>query len=259
MHAESASGADWRDAAAYASLLDADRSLIAWEWLRRDPLYRAAADRALAIRSDQRREDAAAVAFGLVGFEAPHLAVPHARPLWRSQLHPEVLTVERAAGGAAEDQMDLERMAEFVTLVRGTSGEFLLLSDGLRTIRLDGPGGTFRGEPARLRYRLEGLVTVGPMLLTLRRFVALCRTGHFARSLHPREPRARRWILMLRAWDALCNGAGQREIAEVLLSRSAGEPRWRSREPSLRSQAQRLVRSARAFAAGGYRDLLRPA
>jgi hypothetical protein len=62
--------------------------------------------------------------------------------------------------------------------------------------------------------------------------------------------------MMLRAWDALRSGAAQREIAEVLLSRSAGEPRWRVREPSVRLQAQRLVRSARAMAAGGYCALL---
>jgi hypothetical protein len=62
--------------------------------------------------------------------------------------------------------------------------------------------------------------------------------------------------MMIRAADALAAGAGQREIAEVLLSRSVGEPRWRGREPSIRSQAQRLVRSARLMAAGGYRSLL---
>jgi len=54
---------------------------------------------------------------------------------------------------------------------------------------------------------------------------------------------------MLRAWDALSAGADRREIARELLSLAAGESRWRSRQSSVRSQAQRLVRSARAFAA----------
>jgi hypothetical protein len=62
--------------------------------------------------------------------------------------------------------------------------------------------------------------------------------------------------MLLRTWDGLAAGADQRQLAEVLLSRSAGGPRWRAREPSVRSQVQRLVRSARAFAAGGYRVLL---
>jgi hypothetical protein len=63
-------------------------------------------------------------------------------------------------------------------------------------------------------------------------------------------------VLMLRTWDALTAGADQREIAGELLSRTAVAPRWRSREPSVRSQAQRLVRLARLFSAGGYRVLL---
>jgi hypothetical protein len=63
---------------------------------------------------------------------------------------------------------------------------------------------------------------------------------------------------MLRAWDALIAGASQREIACMVFSRSAAGARWRIREPSIRSRTQRLVRSARDFAQGGYRELLHP-
>jgi hypothetical protein len=62
---------------------------------------------------------------------------------------------------------------------------------------------------------------------------------------------------MLRAADAMAANANQREIAQVLLRRSSGQHQWRSRDPSLRSQVQRLVRAARRFAAGEYRMLLR--
>lgn len=48
-----------------------------------------------------------------------------------------------------------------------------------------------------------------------------------------------------------------RQIAHALFSRSVGLPRWRSREPSVRSQVQRLIGSVRWSGAGGYRDLLR--
>lgn len=50
--------------------------------------------------------------------------------------------------------------------------------------------------------------------------------------------------------------ADQREIATVLLSAEAGEPRWRSRSPGVRSRVQRLVRSALAMEAGGFWALL---
>lgn len=256
MQREWANGPDWRDAAAYAPLLDADRSLFAWEWLRRDPEYREAAFGAAPDGGVIRREDPAAAAFGLIGFESPHLAIPNARPLWRTDVHPLVLPVERGTAAVSEDTFALEQLREIAILIVGETGEHLLLSDGLRAIRLDGPPGLFSGGPARLRFRIEGLVTAEFLVLTLRRFLALRRNGRFARSLHPREPRARRWILTIRAWDALSAGAGQREIAEVLFARSAAEPRWRSREPSVRSRAQRLVRSARWSAAKGYVALL---
>jgi hypothetical protein len=64
-------------------------------------------------------------------------------------------------------------------------------------------------------------------------------------------------VQILRAWDALQDGAAQREIAAVLLNPCAGEPDWRIRNPSLRSRAQRLVRLARSMAGGGYLALLR--
>jgi hypothetical protein len=176
--------------------------------------------------------------------------------VWRSDVHPQVLAVEPGPGALEEDAFRLDRLREFATLLAGADAEHLLLSDGLRAIRLDGPPGTFDNGPVCLRYRLEGLAAAEPRVLTLRRHLALSGGGRFARSLHPHEARARRWILMLRTWDALVAGVAQREIADVLLGRSVAGPRWRSRVPSLRAQAQRLVRSARGFAAGDYWALL---
>ena len=258
MQAEAANRPDWRDAAAYAPLFNADRSLFAWEWLRRDPSYRAAAEGSLSANSAIAETAAPAERFGLVLFEPPHLTVPFARPLWRSDVHPFVLPVEvgRAALWAA-NYIDVESMRDLARIVGGNGTEHLLLSDGLRSIRLDGPPGAFTNGSASLRYWIEGLIAADRPLLTLRRFLALCRSGRFSRSLHPREARARRWIMMLRAYDGLVAGADQRQIAEQLFSSTVVEPRWRSRESSVRSQVQRLVRSARAFAQDGYRGLLR--
>lgn len=253
MQAESASGPDWRDAAAYAPLLDADRSLFAWEWLRRNPRYRDAAFKTLATASRDVRLGAAD--FGLVAFECPNRSVPNARPMWSAHVHPYVLAAEAGGRARPTDLFDPDRMAALRVVAGGL--EHLLLSDGLRMIRLDAPSGTFASGPVSLRYRLEGIAAAERPLLALRRFLAICRRGQFSRSLHRRELSARRWILMLRANDALTAGADQREIAQELLSRTATEPGWRSREPSVRSQAQRLVRSARALSGGEYRALLR--
>lgn len=245
---------DWRDGGAYAPLVDAHRALFAWEWLRRDAGYRAAATRGPPVPAIDRSRNAAT--FGLVRFEAPSRAVPQARPLWRADAYPPVLAVGPASGGDAADRFALERWNEAATLVTGDEDEHLLLSDGFRAVRLDGPAGLFSGRPACLRYQLQGLVSAQPKVLTLQRFLDFCRTGRFARGLYPRELRARRWILMLRTWDALAEGARQREIAEFLFGRPTREPDWRSANPSVRLQTQRLVRSARALAAGGWRRLL---
>jgi hypothetical protein len=235
---------DWRDPAQYRGLADADPSLIAWEWLRRDPAYRIAAAGQLECSKH----------FGLVRFERPDLGVPIARPLWRSGLLPYVLHVSALAEG--DERFDLDEMRDVVSLVADEAGDRLLLSNGYRALRLDAPPGTFGTRKVHLRYHLDGLERAGRPLLTLRRFLALCRTGTFSSSLHPRGAIARRSISLLRAWDAILAGADQRDIAKVLISSSAAEARWRSREPSSRSRAQRLVRSARKMAGGGYRSLL---
>lgn len=250
---------DWRDAAAYEPLLHADRSLFAWEWLRRNPGYRAVAEQAFEKggSGDPSGCGRAPDRWGLHAFERPEATVPGARPVWRLDVHPFVLGVEaRPLDG--EEIFDLERFRPISTLVRAVDDrEHLLLSDGFRAIRIDVLVGTIADGPAELRYRLAGLASAERPLLTLRRLLALWRNGRFSCSLHPDEAKSRRWLLMLRAIDALAAGAGQREIAMLLLSAEAGEARWRSHSPSLRSQVQRLVRGARRMASGGYVELLR--
>ena len=249
---------DWRDASAYSALLEADRSLVAWEWLRRDPGYRDAAERRLAAGPGASPTGPDPKQWGLCAFEPPGLAIPAARPLWRADVSPYVLVADGAGGATGSDAFDLAAVEGRARVVgTGDRRQCLLLSDGLRAIRLDVLNGGIGERPVRLRYRLAGLRSAEPPLLTLRRFLALCRTGRFSAVLHRPEARAKRWVMLLRAHDAVAAGANQREIAAFLLSRCADSARWRTDAPSLRSQAQRLVRGARAMADGGYRNLLR--
>jgi hypothetical protein len=248
---------DWRDQAAYAPLLDADRSFFAWEWLRRDAYYRSCARQVVEEVGLIGPECPGPDRFGLVLFEPPNLAVPAARPVWSSDVHPYVLSCRPGEATISEDLFDLDRLGAMARLVLAEDAEHLLLSDGRRTIRLDGPIGAFSGGPVCLSYEIAGLSKAEVSLLTLRRFLALCRRRCFARALHLSEARAPRWIMMLRTADALAQGADQREIAHVLLSRSVNEPRWRCRESSVRSQVQRLVRSARRFDRGEFWRLLK--
>jgi hypothetical protein len=257
MRRQVAIGTDWRDGDAYASLSLADRSIIAWEWLRRDPAYQADFWRAMK-GSGRTGESKLPERWGLHAFEPPALAAPAARPVWSAACHPYVLPVRAGAGPDREDAFDLRIISDLARLIEVVGGgEHLLLSDGLRSIRLDITEGTLGEGPARLSYLVAGIASAKRPLATLRRFLAFCASGCFSGSLRTRDPRAARWVLMLRAHDALAEGADQREIAAILLNRSAAEARWRSREPSLRSRVQRLVRGARIMASGGYRQLLR--
>lgn len=259
MRLEEEQVADWRDASAYAPLLGADRSIFAWEWLRRVPAYREAArSRAPgdkpsgAVIADER-----AARWGLHAFECPELAGPDARPIWRREVYPSVLSARAADAGEAEERFDLSRLRIVATLVRNRSGmEHVLLSDRGRTLRLDIVSGTICNGPVLLRFELAGLRSVDRPLLTLRQLVALWGAGRFSRALHPLEVRAARWILLLRTHDALATGADQREIASCLLDAEAAGPRWRVQAPALRSRVQRLVREARRMAARGYLSLL---
>lgn len=193
--------------------------------------------------------------WGLHAFEPPHQTAPGARPVWSADITPHVLAVH-AMPAHGEDAFDLECAHAACTLVTGADArEHLLLSDGLRAIRIDVHAGTLEG-PVRLEYVIAGFASAEGPLLTLCRLLAFWRTGRFSGALHPSEARARRLILLLRAYDALASGATQREIAAGLLGREAGEDRWRIMAPALRSRVQRLVRSARSMALGGYVSLL---
>jgi hypothetical protein len=196
--------------------------------------------------------------WGLHRFELPERAAPDARPIWRADVHPLVLQTVAAPCPPGPDAFDLAALGPVATLMPGQgAAEHLLLSDGLRALRIDLVSGSIADGPVRLLYHLHGIQSVEQPLLTLRRLLALCRTGRFASALNPREARAARWILMLRAHDALSCGASQREIAATLFGESARTERWRVEAPSLRLQAQRLVRRARIMGRGGYLQLLR--
>jgi hypothetical protein len=249
---------EWRDAAAYAPLLKIERAGFAWEWLRRDAVYRAAAIEAIAARrrSTIRAEETAAAAWGLHEFEDPHLAAPAARPVWRKERHDLVLEADGEGWTGEVDALSLGGFMHLATMVEAKEVQHLLLSNGYRSIRLDVSGGSLLSGPVRLHYRLSGIDSAQAPLLALRRLLALTRSGRFSKALHPPEARALRLVTLLRAHDAVQAGATQREIATVLLSADAAEERWRVRAPSVRSQVQRLVRGVASMAGQGYLDLL---
>ncbi len=233
---------DWRDVAAYR-FERLDRAGFAWEWLRRDPAYREAAG--FAGPRENGDADAAAAQWGLVRFEPAEFAAPAARPLWRAANDCEALAADMlmpAEGQGAA--LPLAQLGHLCTRSDAPGVAHILLCDGWRRLRID-LHGVFDPGPPVPRWRLTGLA-IQPQLRSLRRLVSLARSGLFASRLWPCDPRVRRWILALRAHDALVAGEGTRAIA-MLLGGEVRGPRWRIADPSLRLRAQRLVALARTL------------
>jgi hypothetical protein len=244
---------DWKDASAYALLRRADRPAFAWEWLRRRADYR---DAALAARTGEGGKEQS-LEWNLHGFEDPACSVPLARPVWAAPRHRWVISARaEPAGSNDDDSLDIGDLAPFVTLVAAASVQRLLLSDGYRSIRADLAGAPLDRSPVRLAFELSGIRSLDRPLLVLRRFQSLATRHRFIDALYPPLGRARRLILQLRTYDALCAGANQADIAEALLSAGLQRRGWRVHSPSIRSQSQRLVRSALTMARGQFWQLL---
>lgn len=238
---------DWRSDTPYRALAACDAPLIAWEWLRRDPAYRAAVVRG----------DTDAGRFGLHRFEDPVCSSALARVWWRRDVDPFVLTAAAApcAGGEAFSP-DLLPVAAAIERLAGA--ERLLVTDGAHSLRVDIVAGTLLEGPAHLTWQLPGLVAAAAPMQALARFIALCRTGVLRRGTYPTPAAARRWALLLRVSDALDAGASQREIAAALFGEEAIGRRWRVNAAARRTQIQRLVRQTRWLRAQPAARLLMP-
>jgi len=200
------------------------------------------------------------VSGGCIFAERPSVAAPDATIIWGAAFDPGILRVVAVPAGVSgrDDALDPAILKGWMTIVAGDDGrEHVVLSDGWRHIRLDVDDGSLAtGRPVVLRYRLEGLASAEESLLPLRRFLHLCRHRTFARTLFAPDRQVPRWITLLRVYDAERAGASQREIANALFG-PAVEREWRQSSDSWRSRVRRLVREARAMAAGGYRTLMR--
>lgn len=236
----SIAGSDWHDAAAYARLLPGDRRCFAWEWLRRTPGYR------LAWSSGDPSDP-----FGLARLEDPGLDALVGRPVWTAKVDRAVLRADGREAGES-DGLNRSSLAPFTTVVSvGRRHKHILLSDGLRSIRVDLSVSSSVAKPAMLTWHIPGGRGLGAQLAALAQFDALIRRGRFSHSLHPAERRARRWIAMLRVHDALATDATNREIVTEMFDVPTTGARWRSAAGPWRLRVQRLTAGARACLAMG--------
>lgn len=233
---------DWRVAASYDVLLDADPYGMAWEWLRRTDAYRAA-------WGGLRRASIAppAETFGLERYEDPGLPVPSARPIWSATVCPDVLRAYVSDPFAAErDRIDLRLLSRFVSVaISSDDVEHLLLSDGLHSIRIDIVVGTLIGCPSGLTYLLHGISGLKGPMRSLERLARIVTTGKLEASSQISIRRRHRWITELRVADALSAHADHQAIARELYGAAISSSRWRLESAPYRRRVQRLVAHAR--------------
>lgn len=197
---------------------------------------------------------------GFIFAEHPSIAAPEARIIWQAELDPGILRVVAVPVGADDpDGIEFDKLRPWLDLTVDAYGrEHAVLSDGWNRIRLDVEAGSIAtGEPVLLHYRLQGVNSLVPKILPLRRLLDVSLNRRFAAFLFPVEPRTARWLTLLRVHDALIDGASQREIGEALFGEQRIDEAWNGPSDSLRSRVRRLVRDARAMARGEYKFLLR--
>lgn len=246
---------DWRNTAAYQPLLRVERTAFAWEWLRRQPKFQAAALHAVESGRGSNCEERDALAWNLHAFEDPRVPAPLARPVWASPACTWVVKAFARPCLPGEDFIDLEGLQVFRTIVRSQEADRLLLSDGYQSIRIDVHGARLGQGPVLLNFQLQESV-LDRSLIVLQRLRALCLNGCFRSPTAPQFQRAGRMVLLLRAFDALQAGASQADIAATLLRSGLERRCWRTHSSSVRSQAQRLSREAKRMAADRFWQFL---
>ena len=242
--------ADWHNPDHYRLLLESDRAGWAGEWLRRNPAFIADMQRAPC-----RAHSDVSGAYGHVpaitctepqsmrrwGLRCCHMDGDRPMFFWLPQYNPQVLAVEAFADET--DGFDLRRCSLLKAVLHGPEQEtHLLFKDDARSLQVVIRGSVALEKPLVFNCNLHGWNEFGTKPLSLRRLCQLYRQDRLVKSLYPREQRARRWVEMIRTWDGIQTGAGQREIAATLFGGRAARDGW---ETGYRTRMQRLVRSGK--------------
>lgn len=239
-------GGRWRSGAAYLYILRLNSQALAWEYLRRNPDYRAAwrGSRTAAPAADQ---------WNLAQLENPAVDGLRARPLWRTSDGHALRIL--AATPTTSDALPFElwKLAGQKALVHDghVLKAWVLGTD--RTLLLTLDLCLADGDP------FEYLVPSGPLLADACATAHLINTRFSVDRQHAQALRtsvaAAVHLRSLQALDGAQAGASQREIATALYGVARVQRDW-TPDGDLRARTRYCIRRARALMAGGYRSLL---
>jgi len=280
MRAPDHDNAPWQATAAYLYLLRLDAASLAWEYLRRDPAYRACwrcygrqhwpqHGHQPGQRPGGRALPGAAQPWGLAQLEDPGLDARRAHPVWDDRM-PALLHVY-AAGDAAAGQagLDLWRLPGEKRLAALPDGGYALQvrdDDGAAPcLRARLGAGVLDGQPALCAVPLDARLHAQAAQLAAHaahfapRRVAAAGQAHPAyRHVHPHTHPVTQASLhhlhALQALDGAQAGASQRRIAEALYGAERVRACWHA-DSALRAQVRHSLARGYALMRGGYRQL----
>jgi hypothetical protein len=228
--------ADWTCEDDYRWLEAADLSALAWEFLRRNPDYRA-----------RWREPGAVAAFGLRFALDPEVSAAGCDPIWLWSFAPAAAVLAAPVPAGAVTPRRLVAAAAFRQAA--VEGLHLRFPGGFQALL---PPSLRQDEPvgAVLPFGREWLAR-----LAAARALATLAAGGRPRHLGVSGLRRRRLRLALRALDARLAGASYRAVAAQLLGESF-EVSFDWRASSARALAIRLCALGRKLSHGGHGALL---
>ena len=249
---------DWCDPQSYAYTRTLTRDAWAWEFLRRNPDYRAAW--AHVVGQVRRLPAPAARRFGLVTLEDPDRTSVEARCLWLPDTSSLVLPVWAAHrhATAAAARRDLSALcARAAVHVTDGAVQHMLFAEEGRRLQLLVQGEMLFGPVVLTTDCLVAPAALGRRLLLLRRLSDVMAQGHLVPALYPPAPRARRMSTVLRALDGWLAQAPRRTIAHVVFDDEDVDAEWSRSTGSMKQAVRRAIQHGRRLMQGGYLSLLR--
>jgi hypothetical protein len=240
----------WQRREAFAYVESLAGPLLAWEYLRRSPAYRAA----WFVR-DPAVAETAGHDWGLLRLLDPDLDARAVTPIWRPD-PPSTLRVIRAAGardGLKLYDLDIDRTAPGA--VRDGEGTYLAASVGANAWQLHIADEL--GPQDHIAISIDADSHARRRIEAADRFLAdLERKAIGSRRASATPSRGGRFhASVLQAIDATAAGASHREIAVALHGAKSVSRRW-SADGELRASIRYFLKRGSHLVGGGYRDLI---
>lgn len=255
-----------RSSAAEDLLLGSDRPAWAWEFLRRNPSYREAAQCAPVVKTHKVGnitvvETAECVpeirTFGMCFAENPDRSYLEGAVFWQSDADDSIVRVSAPLRPppSGSSLVDFKRLnAEVMVLKLDNGCEHVRVAFGAHSFALEVKEGSVLGPPVYLKCYVD-LGSAHAQLQTLHRLFAIWRQEQFRKKDIRLDQRRFRWLLALHALDLEKAGLSQREIADRLIDEAVGL-KWREKGDALRSRVRRIITLGRDLRDGGYLQLL---